>query len=64
MEDAKRATRRHHDDDLKRQVLEECGKPGASVVSNQQCHLDAKWVRDGDPTAEVSRIADAQWCIS
>jgi transposase len=32
MEYVKRATRRHHDDDLKRQVLDECNKPGASVA--------------------------------
>lgn len=38
MEDAKRATRRHHDEDLKRQVLEECNKPGASVARIALAH--------------------------
>lgn len=38
MEDAKPATRRRHDDDLKRQVLEECSKPGASVARIALAH--------------------------
>ncbi len=38
MESAKPATRRRHDDELKRQVLEECNKPGASVARIALAH--------------------------
>ena len=38
MEDAKPATCRRHDDDLKRKVLEECNKPGASVARIALAH--------------------------
>ena len=50
MQDAKRSTRRHHDPELKRQVLEECALPGASVAQVALTHslnanLVHKWRR-------------------
>jgi transposase len=62
MEDAKRATRRHHDDDLKRQVLEECGKPGASVARIALAHglnanLVHRWRRLAQTEATARTVA-------
>lgn len=59
-EDAKRRTRRRHDDDLKQLVLAECAVPGASVAKVAMAHglnanLVHKWRRDvrvaGAPSA-------------
>ncbi len=55
--DAKRRTRRHHDEELKRQVLEECSAPGASVAKVALDHglnanLVHKWRRSARPYAE------------
>jgi transposase len=52
MEKAKRRTRRRHDQELKRQVLEECAAPGASVANVAMAHglnanLVHKWRRQG-----------------
>jgi len=62
MKDAKPATRRRHDDDLKRQVLEECSQPGASVARIALAHglnanLVHRWRRlasDGPATRTVA----------
>jgi transposase len=62
MEDAKPATRRRHDDELKRLVLEECNKPGASVARIALSHglnanLVHRWRRlaqAGPPTGAVT----------
>lgn len=50
MPDAKPATRRRHDPELKRQVLAECAAPGASVAKVAMSHglnanLVHKWRR-------------------
>jgi transposase len=51
MPDAKPATRRRHDADLKARVIEACGAPGASVAQVAMAHglnanLVHKWRRD------------------
>lgn len=61
MQDAKRGTRRHHDPELKRQVLEECALPGASVAQVALTHslnanLVHKWRRQARP-AEPAAVA-------
>jgi transposase len=50
-EEAKRRTRRRHDEALKQQVLAECGVPGASVAAVAMAHginanLVHKWRRE------------------
>lgn len=64
MEDSKRGTRRRHDDELKRQVLDECAKPGASVAHVALAHglnanLVHKWRRLAAGTAAVVRAGDS-----
>ena len=57
-EDAKRRTRRRHDDELKRQVLAQCATPGASVAKIAMDHgLNANLVHKWRRTAE--RHSDA-----
>ncbi len=65
-EDAKRRTRRRHDDELKRQVLTECATPGASVARIAMDHglnanLVHKWrrtaARQGDALASFVPVA-------
>jgi transposase len=56
-EDAKRRPRRRHDEQLKRQVLEECSAPGASVAKVAMDHglnanLVHKWRRSAQPCSE------------
>lgn len=51
MQDTKPARRRRHDADLKRTVLDECSRPGASVASIALAHglnanLVHKWRRE------------------
>ena len=51
MEEAKQGTRRRHDSELKRQVLAQCAKPGASVAKVAMAHslnsnLVHKWRRE------------------
>ena len=63
MHDAKPAKRRRHDDDLKRQVLDECNKPGASVARVALAHglnanLVHRWRRlVADEKAPPSAVA-------
>lgn len=57
MEDAKPATRRRHDDELKRRVLEECSKPGASVARIALAHsLNANLVHRWRRLAQGSTL--------
>lgn len=57
MEDAKPATRRRHDNDLKRQVLDECSKPGASVARIALAHgLNANLVHRWRRLAQGSAV--------
>jgi transposase len=56
-EDTKRRTRRRHDEELKRRVLEECTAPGASVANVAMDHglnanLVHKWRRSAQPRSE------------
>ena len=58
MPDAKPATRRRHDADLKARVLEACGAPGASVAQVAMAHglnanLVHKWRRDSQVAASA-----------
>ena len=58
MPDAKPATRRRHDADLKARVLEACGAPGASVAQVAMVHglnanLVHKWRRDSQVAASA-----------
>jgi transposase len=58
-EQAKRRTRRRHDEELKRQVLAQCGEPGASVAKVAMAHglnanLVHKWRRQADAGREVA----------
>jgi transposase len=62
MEKAKPRTRRRHDDELKRRVLEECAAAGASVANVAMAHglnanLVHKWRRQSVPL--VARAAEA-----
>jgi transposase len=56
-EEAKRRTRRRHDEELKRLVLVECAAPGASVATVAMSHglnanLVHKWRREARVVAE------------
>jgi transposase len=56
MPDAKPATRRRHDAELKARVLDACGAPGASVAQVAMAHglnanLVHKWRRDSQVAA-------------
>ena len=56
MEKAKPRTRRRHDQELKRKVLEECAAAGASVANVAMAHglnanLVHKWRRQAHPSA-------------
>ncbi len=64
MEEAKPAIRRRHNPDLKRQVLAECDRPGASVAGIAMAHglnanLVHKWrrlaARGGQPVPTATR---------
>jgi hypothetical protein len=62
MEKAKRRTRRRHDAELKRRVLEECAAPGASVANVAMAHglnanLVHKWRRQAHPSVLPSTQA-------
>lgn len=64
MEAAKPATRRRHDDELKRQVLEECNKPGASVARIALAHglnanLVHRWRRLAQASSPTRTVASA-----
>ena len=56
-EDTKWPTRRRHDEQLKRRVLEECSAPGASVAKVAMDHglnanLVHKWRRQAQPCSQ------------
>ena len=58
MPEAKPATRRRHDADLKARVIEACGVPGASVAQVAMAHglnanLVHKWRRDSRVAASA-----------
>jgi transposase len=58
-EQAKPRTRRRHDEELKRQVLAQCGEPGASVAKIAMAHglnanLVHKWRRQACAGREVT----------
>lgn len=62
MEGAQPARRRHHDADLKRQVLAECAEPGASVARVALAHglnanLVHKWRRKAGASPAAVRAA-------
>lgn len=59
MEEAKPANRRRHDLELKRQVLDECDRPGASVAGISMAHglnanLVHKWRRQAARVCELA----------
>jgi len=61
MQDAKRGTRRHHDPQLKRQVLDECALAGASVAQVALTHslnanLVHKWRRQARPAGPAVAV--------
>jgi transposase len=62
MQEAKRATRRRHGEQLKRQVLAQCNEPGASVANVALAHglnanLVHKWRRlDGKTALDSAAI--------
>lgn len=61
MQDTKRVVRRRHDDELKRRVLEECGRSGASVASVAMAHglntnLVHKWRRSASQESAPLRV--------
>ncbi|MFX1682886.1 transposase, partial [Mitsuaria sp. CC2] len=76
MSDAKPASRRRHDADLKRQVIAACAAPGASVAQvamsyGLNANLVHKWRRvaghDGEPAGTpafvpVSVVTEAEPC--
>lgn len=78
MSDAKPASRRHHDAELKRQVIAACAAPGASVAQvamsyGLNANLVHKWrrlvseggeVRSSPAFIPVSVVSDAPACES
>ena len=65
MEHSKRGGRRRHDDELKVQVVSECGAPGASVAQVALAHglnanLVHKWRRMVDARGTASKAGDPQ----
>ena len=65
MEHSKRGGRRRHDDELKVQVVSECGAPGASVAQVALAHglnanLVHKWRRMVDAGGIASKAGDPQ----